>query len=168
MNLQISLQHVIWAKHDIKNVIVILFLGMCSVAMAAKTVYIYSRNGGFVSFSLDTSTKVTFDSDNIVVEMDDKRISFPFSDYVTFKIEESSGIASIKTNDNEIFCRIQGNELTLRNLAPHSTVRFYSLSGVLLDSSRSDAEGILIYNLGLLSKQVVVVNTANHNLKICF
>lgn len=151
-----------------RRLFVIMLFGMLTNAMAEKNVYIYARTGGYVSFSLSNSTKVTFDSGNIVVDMKDKQVFFPLSDYVTFKIEESSGITPITVNDKELFCRIEGNELILKNLGPQSTVCFYSLSGILLDSSRADADGTLFYNLESLTKQVIVIKTVNHSLKIVF
>lgn len=153
----------------IKRLLVVFLLwGMYTNAMAGKSVYIYSQTGGFVSFSLDSSTTVTFKSENIVVDMKDKQVFFSLSDYVTFKIEESSGIAPMTTSDKELFCRIEGNELILKNLVPQSMVCFYSLSGILLDSSRADADGTLYYKTESLAKQVVVVKTVNHCMKIAF
>lgn len=153
---------------NIKRIIAIfLFCGMVSNVVAGKMVLVYAKTGEILSFLLEKSTKVTFRTDNIVVDLDGKQVSFPLSDYVTFKIVESSEVGSIAVSNKKLICRIEGKVLFLKNLIPNSSVGFYSLSGILLDSSRADAEGTLIYDLGLLSNQIVVVKTVHHSFKIC-
>lgn len=155
---------------DSGNRILFLFLfwGMVSTVVGRDKVYIYDKTGERISFSIDSGTTVTVNSDNIIVNCEDKQVLFPLSDYLKFIFEkESSSIKSVTNSDKEIFCRIEGEDLYLMNLPPWSIVRVYSLSGALVDSAQSDTEGSLILNLGKMGKQVVVVQTVYKSFKIC-
>ena len=155
---------------DSGNRILFLFLfwGMVSTVVGRDKVYIYDKTGERISFSIDSGTTVTVNSDNIIVNLEDKQVLFPLSDYLKFIFEkESSSIKSVTNSDKEIFCRIEGEDLYLMNLPPWSIVRVYSLSGALVDSAQSDTEGSLILNLGKMGKQVVVVQTVYKSFKIC-
>lgn len=141
---------------------------MVSTVVGRDKVYIYDKTGERISFSIDSGTTVTVNSDNIIVNLEDKQVLFPLSDYLKFIFEkESSSIKSVTNSDKEIFCRIEGEDLYLMNLPPWSIVRVYSLSGALVDSAQSDTEGSLILNLGKMGKQVVVVQTVYKSFKIC-
>lgn len=155
---------------DSGNRILFLFLfwGMVSTVAGRGKVYIYDKTGERISFSIDSGTTVTVNSDNIIVNLEDKQVLFPLSDYLKFIFEkESSSIKSVTNSDKEIFCRIEGEDLYLMNLPPWSIVRVYSLSGALVNSAQSDTEGSLILNLGKMGKQVVVVQTVYKSFKIC-
>lgn len=56
--------------------------------------------------------------------------------------------------------------MILHSLPPKSSVKFYSLTGILLGSSLTNEEGSLFYDLGSLKNMVVLVETAIYNFKI--
>lgn len=141
---------------------------MVTTVMGEKVVNIHAKDGEVISFSLVENVVVIFDSDNIVIEMSDRQILFPLSDYVTFSFEEiSTRINSDKTNTN-IICKVEGNMVKLKNLPINSIVCLYSLSGFLLDSNKADKNGTLQFDLNYKKNQVILVQTANKCFKILF
>ena len=61
---------------------------------------------------------------------------------------------------------IEGNLVILQGLPSKSSVKFYSLTGILLGSSLTNEDGSLFYDLGSLRNMVVLVETAICNFKI--
>ena len=154
-----------------KASIVILLLLFVTDAAASKLVYIYENDIEVCSFLFDDDVKVIMKTDCLHVDLKDKQLQIPLSSLVTFKIEEPrpalarTGVNSLDASIHPHF-KIEGNLVILHSLPPKSSVKFYSLTGILLGSSLTNEEGSLFYDLGSLKNMVVLVETAIYNFKI--
>jgi hypothetical protein len=154
-------------------VLFVLFFNVQVVANAEKVISICAKTGEVLSFSLNDYASVAFDSDNILVKLKDNQLEFPLSDYVTFKVDENhTKSRSAGELETEIHAattasiKIGGSRLSFQNLPPGYLVRFYSLSGTLLDSAKADGSGVLFYDIVNLPKQVIVIQAYNKSFKI--
>lgn len=154
-----------------KASIIILLLLFDSDAAASKLVYVYENDTEVCSFSFDDNVKVILKTDCLYVELTDKQVQIPLSNHVSFKIEEPrlslarTRAYSLDTSIHPHF-KIEGNLVILQGLPSKSSVKFYSLTGILLGSSLTNEDGSLFYDLGSLRNMVVLVETAICNFKI--
>lgn len=154
-----------------KASIIILLLLFVSDATASKLVYVYENDREICSFLFDDDVKVVLESECLLVGLKDKQVQIPLSSLVTFNIEESrpnlarTGVYSLDSSIHPLF-KIEGNLVILQGLPPKSSVKFYSLTGILLGSSLTNEDGSLLYDLGSLKNMVVLVETTICNFKI--
>lgn len=133
-------------------------------SVAANWVYIQTKEGNGLYFSLEDNPKVSFGKDNIYIDLKDNQLYFPYTDYVSFRFVDQIQPSDI--NLCESICKMDGENLYLYNLPSNSPVRFFSLSGVLLESLNASTEGTIICNLSLFRNKIVVVQTVNQSFKI--
>ena len=153
-----------------KRLLLILLFAWMIVTnvMGEKLVHIYAKDGEVISLSLKDNLIVSFESDNIVIDLVNKKLIFSLDDYVKFDFgEQPNNIDSLCKNSKDIHIDIEGSILTINHLVSRSPVRFYSISGVLLNFIYADENGSLHYDLGKLNKQVILVNTVSKSFKIC-
>ena len=149
------------------------FMNVQVVVNAERVVAIWTKTGEVLTFTLNDYASVVFDSDNILVKLKDNQLEFPLSDYVTFKVDENrtksrsnKGVETSIFADKSALIKIDGSRLSFQNLPPGYLVRFYSLSGKLLDSAKADDSGALFYDIVNFPKQVIVIHAYNKNFKI--
>ena len=160
-------------KSSISRIVLFVLFFNVQVVNAEKVVSICAKTGEVLSFSLNDYASVFFDSDNILVKLKDKQLEFPLSDYVTFKVNDKQAVSrSGGRRETSIHAamaapiKIDGSRLSFQNLPPGYLVRFYSLSGTLLDSAKADDSGVFFYNMANLPRQVIVIQIYNKSFKI--
>lgn len=142
----------------------ILFSTVTFNSVAADWVYIQTKDGNGFYFSLEDNPKVSFGKDNIYIDLKDNQLYFPYTDYVSFRFVDQNQQSDI--NLCESICKMDGENLYLYNLPSNSPVRFFSLSGVLLESLSASKEGTIICNLSPFRNKVVLVQTVAQSFKI--
>lgn len=146
----------------------IIFCTVTTNSVAADWVYIQTKDGDGLYLSLEEKPKVSFGKDNIYIDLKDNQLYFPYTDYVSFRfvdrIQQARLVSGIHLS--EIICKMEGGKLFLHNLPSNSLVRFFSLSGVLLESLNASLEGTIFCDLSQYSNKVVVVQTVDKSFKI--
>lgn len=135
------------------------------VANAQKLI-VWLNSGEKVYYELNTMPKTTFTESNIVISTTDASVVYPISDIKKYTFESSNSSMQNIEGNKDIHVSQNGNIVTIANLKEGSSVKVYSVDGIMVSNYVARANESLKITLSKFPVGVYLIRTNNITYKI--
>ncbi len=148
-----------------KFFIVFSLVLMTSFVARSSELRIHLKNGGDLSFILDTKPVITFEGESLIVQCEDASYSAYLYEILYYEyIEIATDIESYQKKEDNLI--IIDGHILYSKFPNGSNVRVYSLDGMMLGSYKIDNGGYVDLNLTSLPKGIFILKTPLTSIKI--
>lgn len=136
------------------------------VVANAQKLIVWLNSGDKVYYELNTMPKTTFTESDIVISTTDASVVYPINDVKKYTFESSSSSIQNIDGNKDIHVAQNGNIVTIANLKEGSSVKVYSVDGIMVSNYVAHANEPLKITLSKLPVGVYLIRTSNITYKI--
>lgn len=131
-----------------------------------KQLVVWNKDGSKVAYSLGETPKITFSTDQVLIESNEVLITYPLEKLLrfTYEISDNTSIENV-TNDQMCF-QYNKDSFRFHGLKENSNVSIYAMNGTLIFRKNIEKNCDFIYPISHLKSGVYIVDINGLSYKI--